>query len=478
MAAVLCSAGLVASAATPRPAEAQAVAARPLNVLLLGDSYSAGNGARDAKGDRDYAGVKDCYRSPSNWASQYAAKLRAAGQQIRFNNKACSGAVTDNMLNRRLMDDQAGVFTATGRFASTTDPAAIKAYDDATRCTSRSVSDRVEETWSVKLDSAVPSTILNTTTINGRCQRHLKAQLDWVTPDVDLVLFTIGGNDIGFENIVQQCFVPFNRNVRQCEEQIDASNAGLPPALTNARAILDRMKSTLRADAKVALLSYPLLELRDEYTLNRLFDSYQAGKAVRDLGKRATRDQQAMVTAANAAYGRDLVTFVPQVPTRFATHEPDGRYMDTNFFRWIYETPKGDYSTILLELYHPKPEGHADIASLLFDTYGAFGLAGRPAARNDIDVAFVIDTTGSMGGVINDVRAHAAEIARQLAATSNTSASRWSITATTRRGPAGAGTTRPGSMSRSPRACPRCRSASTACRRTAAATTPRAPGPA
>ena len=45
MAAVLCSAGLVASAATPRPAEAQAVAARPLNVLLLGDSYSAGNGA-------------------------------------------------------------------------------------------------------------------------------------------------------------------------------------------------------------------------------------------------------------------------------------------------------------------------------------------------------------------------------------------------------------------------------------------------
>jgi hypothetical protein len=101
--------------------------------------------------------VKDCYRSPSNRASQYVATLRAAGQQVRFNNKACSGAVTANMLNRRRMDGFPGVFTATGRFTSTADPAAIKAFDDATRCTSRSVSDRVEETWSVVLTSNCPS---------------------------------------------------------------------------------------------------------------------------------------------------------------------------------------------------------------------------------------------------------------------------------------------------------------------------------
>lgn len=41
----------------------------PLKVVLLGDSYSAGNGARDASGDPDVYGPRGCNRSRSNWRS-------------------------------------------------------------------------------------------------------------------------------------------------------------------------------------------------------------------------------------------------------------------------------------------------------------------------------------------------------------------------------------------------------------------------
>ena len=44
----------------------------PLKIVQLGDSYSAGNGARCGSGERNYNGVEGCYRSPTNWGSQYA----------------------------------------------------------------------------------------------------------------------------------------------------------------------------------------------------------------------------------------------------------------------------------------------------------------------------------------------------------------------------------------------------------------------
>ncbi len=71
---VLALAGLVVGIGFPQ--QAQAVdPRRPLNVLLLGDSYSAGNGSRDRSGDRTYFGAEGCYRSTTNWASQYVAWL-------------------------------------------------------------------------------------------------------------------------------------------------------------------------------------------------------------------------------------------------------------------------------------------------------------------------------------------------------------------------------------------------------------------
>ncbi len=39
-----------------------------LKIVQIGDSYSAGNGARSASGEINYEGPSDCYHSPTNWA--------------------------------------------------------------------------------------------------------------------------------------------------------------------------------------------------------------------------------------------------------------------------------------------------------------------------------------------------------------------------------------------------------------------------
>jgi len=74
-----------------RPALAQ-----PLNVVLLGDSFAAGNGARDRYGSRAYE-PGGCYRSLSGWAGIYSDLLRdELGYAVNFINAACSGSTLES----------------------------------------------------------------------------------------------------------------------------------------------------------------------------------------------------------------------------------------------------------------------------------------------------------------------------------------------------------------------------------------------
>jgi lysophospholipase L1-like esterase len=67
---------------------AQQTAAAPTRVLVLGDSYSAGNGAGD------YYGPSACRRSREDYGHQFGALETAAGHPTRVTVGACSGAVT------------------------------------------------------------------------------------------------------------------------------------------------------------------------------------------------------------------------------------------------------------------------------------------------------------------------------------------------------------------------------------------------
>jgi hypothetical protein len=87
-----------------------------LKVVLLGDSYSAGNGAGS------YYGPRGCYRSRRNWAERYLDTLRAADWKVMFVNRACSGATTSDVLNPRLMRAYIASWFLDGEWAAN-DPA-------------------------------------------------------------------------------------------------------------------------------------------------------------------------------------------------------------------------------------------------------------------------------------------------------------------------------------------------------------------
>ena len=68
-----------------------------MQVLAMGDSYSAGNGAGD------YSGAAGCYRSGKNYAQDFAAIIRGQpySQPTTVTNVACSGAVTADFFHSK-----------------------------------------------------------------------------------------------------------------------------------------------------------------------------------------------------------------------------------------------------------------------------------------------------------------------------------------------------------------------------------------
>lgn len=322
-----------------RTAYAQSAPAQPLKILLLGDSYTAGNGASAFNNDPDddlavaryYGG--SCYRSHLNWGSRYAARLRTQGHSVTIVNRACNGATTSEMLN---------------------------------------------------------------------------SQMSALSADYDLVMLTVGGNDLGFRSIVEQCFIPGYRDPGSCRTQIQAARDGLPGYRARLRQILDRIGAEIGADGKIVLVSYPHLERDANYTLNSRLglpggDSYPAGQQVRNLAIDGDAAQREVVAEYNSGRGSGgEAVFVEGTKSRFSGREPHGDINNRGEGRWIFSyLDTGD----LNEWYHPNPTGHSQWAQLLSES-GDFSTGGPidPGVGGAIDLVFTIDTTGSMGGEIAAVR--------------------------------------------------------------------------
>lgn len=79
------------AAVTAGPAAAASQGDGLLSTLVMGDSYSAGNGAGD------YFGATGCWRSAKNYAREYERIVESRlGQRGFVENAACSGAVTQD----------------------------------------------------------------------------------------------------------------------------------------------------------------------------------------------------------------------------------------------------------------------------------------------------------------------------------------------------------------------------------------------
>lgn len=385
----------------PDIAHAQSVGQGPLTVVLIGDSYSAGNGTGQYDG-----GPQGCFRSSTNWASRYSGYLADQGYQVTFINRACSGAETEHVLNRRDMGIE--------RFFSL----------DPFSCPESKYPD--EET--LEYISAAPGPAPGV-----MCRRYVAPQINAVTMDADIVLFTFGGNDVNFEGIVEQCFAVGFRDPGDCERRVADANARLEAEVPgDLRSMLTNIDVRTRGDAKVVFLAYPHLVMRQGYTLVSLFgtDTYAAGSAIRTLGNKADATQNEAVTEVFGGTRGPKGYYIDSVKPHFGgflsegtgpSHEPDGDANRRNPLRWINEFFEPS-NNIRDEWYHPngtpvapgESSGHEEYKNLLVRE-GAFGAGGGEESDASIDVVFAIDTTGSMSEDIDAVKSFSSQFVDRLA---------------------------------------------------------------
>lgn len=189
---------------------------REINITLIGDSYSSGNGAGD------YTGVKNCYRSKRNWAKLYVRSLINQGINVTFQNRACSGSKIDDLVKDRELKVYNKTTSLPGNLAGQND-SLRRIIDQSGICKAYTADDSTAST--VKIVDSAYTPLLNRTMVHYQCLQKLRPQLDFIGPETDLVLMTIGGNDLEFEKIVKRCF--FLQDKLLCKHSINSANKNL-----------------------------------------------------------------------------------------------------------------------------------------------------------------------------------------------------------------------------------------------------------
>ncbi|RRD03307.1 hypothetical protein EII34_14685 [Arachnia propionica] len=304
---------------------------RVVRMTLLGDSYSAGNGA----GDYDTA-EPGAYRSRNNWAHHYRDWVEREGIHAPLTVLAHSGNIIQDVLDK---------------------------------------------------------------------------QVDELPPNSDIVMFTIGGNDGGFETVIAECFAMGRREARGCRASVenfrdfvkDPGPDGLRKRTEKVfRAIDERLQGSDRDLKQMVLLGYPNLVLPNagNYILNTCYaltekgcsdsDEYSAGAEILKGAKEIALVQQAAVRDWNSyrahmkAQGVKVprAYYVDTIQKNFNGHEPDPSAWEKNDYRWVnefnetegYMAPSGktesNPTSEWMNWYHPNKIGHRQMGLALISKIG------------------------------------------------------------------------------------------------------------
>jgi hypothetical protein len=357
---------------------------------LMGDSYTAGNGARKYFNATDNYGPKGCYRSNSNWGSKYSDILRSLGYNITLINRACSGAVSNDLLFEKSTSDLTSHLIAneTANIQYSDSDENVKAkLRTANYCNKTS---NGEEVYRINLLNHKPDTTY------FECRKYLKPQLDSVDNSVDIILMTLGGNDLEFADVVAKCFAPIASEGSVCEKRIEESEKQLyttnsASLKSNMNLIFTKLREKLRPDAKVVLLNYPYLAKNDNYEIgNRFtFGSYKAAANVRNLGRSGDELQRTIIPPNSTSKAN--IYYFDKVKEHFIGHEPDmSDPIFNNIDRWLNTFN----NRMVADWFHFNPEGHKQVANIL-DKELTNQIGKLPAhSLTDYDVTFVFNESG------------------------------------------------------------------------------------
>ena len=290
----------------------------------------------------------------------------------------------------------------------------------------------------------VKTTVTNLATSGDMIEDVSRDQLPLISSNTDLVMFTVGGNDADFESTVKQCFATGFRDTTTCRERVQYAASQLDSIIASTEQLISDLSSQLSPTAEIVLVGYPLLSLDKTYILERCevlerssgdclkFDRYNAAQEVRKAGMAFNDKQRALVNRWNATHARK-VTFVDTIQSSFSTHEPEPHATGKNPIRWInefFETEgsagldgkiNSKFSFTTTNFYHPNITGHQKIALDVINTVGIPSSTKTiTSTSSDTDLVFVVDTTGSMGGTIDQVKRDIPDLAAKISALSRT----------------------------------------------------------
>lgn len=312
---------------------------------VIGDSYTAGNGTI---GNPDYQGSYDgpSLRSPYNYGKDAVKLMNKKGFHVIYKNFAESGAVIDG----------------------------------------------------------------------------IKRQVKSLPEDADLVAFTAGGNDVDFGGIILKCVaVPF-LSVDGCNESLGSAERKLEDVINNTWDLLSTIQKRI-ANGRIAhavLMGYPLLS--DSTMHFEDLHGVNVVERLRSIGFKAAELQKELVKKWNAKGSSLKVSFVNNIAS-FDTegnyqHEPrpcglrfstiscltSGINNPKRWTNWFFETggvQNGNSNVVsyqsktIEEWYHPNITGHQKMAENLVSSLDLSKIA-RTVPVHPIDIAFVVDATGSM----------------------------------------------------------------------------------
>lgn len=293
---------------------------------------------------------------------------------------------------------------------------------------------------------------------SGAVIDDIKKQVQSLPEDTDLVAFTAGGNDVDFGNIIMDCIVvssysyedykrennhEHGNSYNQCTARINNATSKLKKVISDTWDLLSAIQNRIAngRTAHAVLMGYPLLS--NKFNYRKLSGPDNAAKKVRLLGIKAADLQEELVRQWNAQGSSLKVSFVNNIASfdeGDTQHEPIpnplgltwrdvlgvlqresvGREDPLNrkteqakgiknnpkrWINWFLETAgvqKGNSDVVsyksktMMEWYHPNITGHQKMAENLVNSLDLSKIARTVYKGNPIDIAFVVDATGSM----------------------------------------------------------------------------------
>lgn len=178
-----------------------------------------------------------------------------------------------------------------------------------------------------------------------------RIQIEYVSPATRLVTLTIGGNDLGFSEIVTLCLLPGNCSKWELADRVEARLQAIKAQLVTT---YTRIRSRMNPDGVLLVAGYPRLFIAGEDADCKPFISSAEAAWMSSLVARGNRRIAEAVRAVRKRMGN--VAYV-DVSERFAGHELCSEDP------WLYGLhPSPDDETLIKGSYHPRKSGQAAYA--------------------------------------------------------------------------------------------------------------------